>query len=167
MMIKQYSKQYLKKTTQWLGFMLTTLLLMLSNPVEAKHAKLIELEETLAKHQGQVVYLDFWASWCIPCKASFPWMNEMQAKYQAQGLKIITVNLDADKAHALAFLAEHPADFDVIYDPKGKIARHFNLPGMPSSMMFDRQGKLVATHVGFNDVKKVAYQQALVKLLAN
>ncbi|REL28790.1 TlpA family protein disulfide reductase [Thalassotalea euphylliae] len=147
--------------------MLTALLLMLSNPAAAKHAKLIELEEKLAQHQGQVVYLDFWASWCIPCKASFPWMNAMQAKYQAQGLKIITVNLDADKAHALDFLAEHPADFEVIYDPKGKIARHFNLPGMPSSMIFDRQGKLVATHVGFNDVKKVQYQQALANLLAN
>lgn len=142
------------------------IIVTLSGQALAKHPKLVELETMLANYKGQVIYLDFWASWCIPCKASFPWMNEMQQTYQEQGLKVITVNLDADKAHALEFLQAHPANFEVIYDPNGKIARHFNLPGMPSSMIFNRQGELVATHVGFTDAKKVKYQQSLRELLA-
>ncbi|WP_258872125.1 TlpA disulfide reductase family protein [Thalassotalea euphylliae] len=152
-------------THRLLTILSIALMLVFSSQVLAKHAKLVELEKSLANHKGQVIYLDFWASWCIPCKASFPWMNEMQQKYQSQGLKIITVNLDADKAHALAFLQEHPADFDVIYDPNGKIARHFKLPGMPSSMIFNRAGELVETHVGFTEEKKVKYQQSLSRLL--
>ena len=131
-----------------------------------KKAKLAELEQALNAHHGKIVYLDFWASWCIPCKASFPWMNQMQDSYQSQGLKIITVNLDVDRKNADTFLAQHPANFDIIYDGDGVIARQFKLPGMPSSMLFDRNGKLVATHAGFNQQKKAKYQQKILQLLA-
>ncbi len=57
-------------------------------------------EQQLKTYQGQVVYIDFWASWCIPCRQSFPWMNAMQTKYQAQGFKVVTINLDSDKNNA-------------------------------------------------------------------
>ncbi|GLX83277.1 TlpA disulfide reductase family protein [Thalassotalea eurytherma] len=125
-----------------------------------------QLNAKLASLRGQVVYVDFWASWCGPCRESFPWLNEMQAIYKDQGFSVVSVNVDAQKSFALEFLATFPADFEVIYDPKGKIARKYDLRGMPSSFIVDRQGQVVATHVGFNDTKKQQYQQEILSLLA-
>lgn len=125
-----------------------------------------QLNAKLASLKGQVVYVDFWASWCGPCRESFPWLNEIQATYKDQGFSVVSVNVDAQKSFALEFLEAFPADFDVIYDPKGKIARKYDLRGMPSSFIVDRQGQVVATHVGFNDTKKQQYQQEILSLLA-
>ena len=122
-------------------------------------------QQILASNHGEVIYLDFWASWCIPCRESFPWMNEMQLKYQSSGLKIITVNLDVDRKNAEEFLAQYPPEFDVLFDPKGQVARHYDVPGMPSSMVFNRDGKLIERHVGFNKEKQQAYQLQLETLL--
>jgi thiol-disulfide isomerase/thioredoxin len=126
-----------------------------------------ELEQQINAASGQVVYLDFWASWCIPCRKSFPWLNQMQAKYGEQGLTVLSVNLDADQALAKEFLSEVPADFSVIYDPNGSIARQFKLKGMPTSYIFNGKGEIVTTHVGFKVKKIPEYEQELVKLLAN
>lgn len=124
-----------------------------------------DFEDKIADLKGQVVYIDFWASWCIPCRQSFPWMNEMQSKYKDQGLKVITVNLDHKKALAEAFLKEYPGNFEVVYDPKGKLAKKFKLKGMPNSFIVNKDGKLVSRHVGFNDQKKIAYENELKSLL--
>ena len=124
-----------------------------------------ELKQLLDAHKGQVVYLDFWASWCIPCKKSFPWMNEMQAKYKDKGFKVITVNLDVEKSLADEFLAENEANFTVVYDPKGNVAKEFKLKGMPSSYVFDKNGKPVKAHVGFFDKKKAEYEAEIIELL--
>ena len=67
------------------------------------------LEQSLIKHKGQVIYLDFWASWCVPCVRSFPWMNKIQVQYKEQGFTVISVNLDADQALAAQFLTKNPA----------------------------------------------------------
>ncbi|MCL1089692.1 TlpA family protein disulfide reductase [Shewanella profunda] len=120
---------------------------------------------SLAEFKGQVVYVDFWASWCVPCRKSFPWMNEMQRKYQAQGLAVVAINLDTDPALAQAFLADVPADFSVRFNPEGDVARSFDLLGMPSSFIFNRQGQLVQSHVGFYTDKITDYEQELVSLL--
>jgi thiol-disulfide isomerase/thioredoxin len=123
-------------------------------------------EQKLKTYQGQVIYIDFWASWCIPCRQSFPWMNAMQKKYQAQGFKVVTINLDTDKENALEFLQSYSAQFDVVYDPKGKLAKKFKLKGMPNSFMINRAGKIVSAHVGFNDEKSKGYEQEILTLLA-
>lgn len=126
----------------------------------------ITLEQTLAEHQGQVIYLDFWASWCGPCRKSFPWMNQMQQKYRAQGLVIISVNLDANKALAQTFLSKNAANFPVIYDPDGDIAQHFEIKGMPSSLLIDRHGQIQQAHSGFFTNKIKLYETQLTALLA-
>ncbi|MCW8865718.1 MAG: TlpA family protein disulfide reductase [Colwellia sp.] len=125
------------------------------------------LEVALAKHQGEVVYLDFWASWCVPCRKSFPWMNTIQEKYKSQGFSVISVNLDANRALAEKFLAEIPASFAVIYDPKGKIAKHFAIQGMPSSMLIGRDGKIKKRHTGFFTKKIPVYQAEIEQLLSS
>jgi len=119
----------------------------------------------LGSLKGQVVYVDFWASWCGPCRASFPWMNDMQAKYAAKGLKVVAVNLDANPADAKKFLAETPAQFQVTYDSKGETPRLFGVKGMPTSYLFDRQGKLVSVHTGFNAGQKDKLEKALTSML--
>ena len=124
-----------------------------------------QLEKKLTELQGQVVYLDFWASWCGPCRKSFPWMNEMQTKYKAQGFTIVSVNVDSEKELADKFLSNNPANFTVIYDPKGKIARQFKLKGMPSSYLINKEGKIVSAHVGFVEKKKPIYEQAIKQLI--
>ena len=99
---------------------------------------------------GSLVYLDFWASWCGPCKQSFPWMNAMQDKYKAQGLKIIAVNLDAKTEDAKKFLALNPASFTIAFDSKGVIPVKYGVKGMPTSFLINRNGEIISQHVGFN-----------------
>ena len=125
----------------------------------------LELEQFMQRHHGKVIYLDFWASWCVPCRKSFPWMNAMKANYQDQGLVIISVNLDVKRSFADKFLQEVPAKFSVIYDAKGILAKKFKLKGMPSSYLFDRQGKLISAHSGFSGKKKQRFEQEIKKAL--
>ncbi|NVJ59017.1 MAG: TlpA family protein disulfide reductase [Gammaproteobacteria bacterium] len=135
-------------------------------PLKVQADVMVELQQQLAEAKGQVVYVDFWASWCKPCRHSFPWMNEMKAKYQDQGLKVITINLDKEKQLAEKFLDENPAAFDVIYDPDGITAKQFQLKGMPMSFTIDRMGRPFNSHVGFNEKKQDEYEQELIQLLS-
>jgi len=116
---------------------------------------------SLAQFKGKVVYLDFWASWCGPCKQSFPFMNELQAKYGRQGLQIVAVNLDAKRADALSFLAEVPAQFTIALDAKGDSARHFDVKAMPSSLIVGRDGKVLTLHRGFRGDDRMALEQQI------
>lgn len=111
--------------------------------------------------EGQVVWVDFWASWCVPCRRSFPWLNEMQRKYGAAGLQIIGVNLDKERALADAFLAEIPAEFALRFDPAGALAKQFGVQAMPSSFLIDRDGNVLATHFGFKTAETADYEQAI------
>lgn len=104
---------------------------------------------SLAGLHGKVVYLDFWASWCGPCRQSFPFMNGLTAKYRAQGLEVVAVNLDARREDADKFLAEVPAAFTLAFDAHGDSARRYQVMGMPSSYLIGRDGKLIALHKGF------------------
>ncbi|NTU52917.1 MAG: TlpA family protein disulfide reductase [Chlorobiaceae bacterium] len=103
----------------------------------------------LSDKAGSLIYLDFWASWCGPCRQSFPWMNEMQAKYKAKGLQVVAVNLDARTDDAMKFLAQNHADFTVAFDSKGQTPRVFGVKGMPTSFLIDRNGMVLMQHVGF------------------
>ena len=133
-------------------FLLLTLLI---NPAaHASKAPVFELpgnsgSVSLKKYKNQVVIVDFWASWCVPCKYSFPWLNEMQERYGEDGLKVIGINVDKDKAMAEKFLEHVPASFDIAYDPEGEVADLYSLKVMPSSFLIDRDGNLVHAHKGF------------------
>ncbi len=119
----------------------------------------------LTPYRGKVVYLDFWASWCTPCHLSFPWMNEIQASYGAEGLVILAVNLDRDRAKADEFLATDRGQLNILYDPKGDIARQFNFKDMPTAFLIGRDGKVHSVHSGFEIGNKNAYLADVVSLL--
>jgi thiol-disulfide isomerase/thioredoxin len=120
----------------------------------------------LAKYRGQVLILDFWASWCKPCRQSIPWLNEMRARYGANGLAIVGVNVDAERGDAERFLRDVPIDFEIVFDPKGQLAGRFKLKGMPTSYVFDRAGNMVDTHIGFRNASKADHEAVLKELLS-
>ncbi len=115
---------------------------------------------------GRVVYLDFWASWCGPCRQSFPWMETMKSSYEGQGLRIVAVNLDKDRADADKFLNQFHPTFDVRFDPKGELAEFYKVQGMPSSVLIDRHGVARFTHVGFRPIDGAVYEAQVRELLA-
>jgi cytochrome c biogenesis protein CcmG/thiol:disulfide interchange protein DsbE len=119
----------------------------------------------LSALKGRLVYLDFWASWCGPCRQSFPWMNEMQAKYGARGLKVVAINLDAKRADADAFLAQVPARFGLAFDAAGQSARRFGVKGMPTSVLIGRNGEVLSVHQGFREDERQALEARLVAVL--
>lgn len=119
----------------------------------------------LAKLKGKVVYVDFWASWCGPCKQSFPWMNEMHAKYATRGLEIVAINVDAKAADAERFLATTTAKFKVAYDHKGESPKLFGVKSMPTSFLVDVDGKITIVHAGFRDADRASLEAAIVSAL--
>lgn len=120
----------------------------------------------LSDYADQVVLLDFWASWCGPCRSSFPWMKRMQATYSHQGFKVLAVNLDQDRESAATFLREYPVNFPVLLDPDAKLPEAYGVMGMPTSYLIDRQGRIRAMHVGFRETDTQEYENAIRTLLA-
>ena len=119
----------------------------------------------LARFHGQVVVVDFWASWCKPCRQSIPWLNDLRTRYGGQGLVIVGVNVDANRADADKFQREVPIAFDVLYDPQGKLAEQFGVQGMPTSFVFDRDGKLAHTLLGYRDARRDDHETEILNLL--
>jgi cytochrome c biogenesis protein CcmG, thiol:disulfide interchange protein DsbE len=120
----------------------------------------------LAGMKGKVVYLDFWASWCGPCKQSFPFMNELQSRYRAQGFEVLAVNLDAKRDDADRFLGAVPASFTVAFDAKGESAKRFEVRSMPSSYLIGRDGKVIAAHKGFKEEDRKELEGRIAQALA-
>lgn len=117
--------------------------------------------------RGKVVYLDYWASWCAPCRQSFPWMNEMQARYGDKGFVIVAVSIDTDPADAARFLAQHRARFIIAYDTQNVTAQAMRLKGMPTSFLIDRNGEIVSRHLGFSEADKAKLERNIKALLAS
>jgi thiol-disulfide isomerase/thioredoxin len=98
----------------------------------------------------KVVLVDFWASWCGPCRQSFPWLSTMSERYGDKGLVVVAINLDKDRELAQGFLRQFSPPFIVAFDPEGKTAEAFNVPAMPSSFLVSRSGRVVYSHAGFD-----------------
>jgi thiol-disulfide isomerase/thioredoxin len=120
---------------------------------------------SLSSFKGKVVYVDFWASWCTPCRKSFPWMNKMHSKYESQGLEIIGISLDSTKKQAHRFLKKVPALFSIAYDHEGTTADAYKVQVMPTSYLIDRKGNLLFTHKGFRTKQEDQLEAEFVKAL--
>ena len=116
---------------------------------------------TLGDFRGKVLYLDFWASWCGPCRKSFPWMNAMYDKYADKGLVILAVNEDDHQTEADAFLRKIPASFLIAYDANNKLAETTSLEAMPSSFLIAKDGTIIKKHLGFKTGSTAEYEAAI------
>lgn len=122
---------------------------------------------SLGQHKGQVVYVDFWASWCPPCLKSFPFMNELHQQYTAKGLTVLAINLDDDRADADGFLVQTPHEFSIAFDNTDRdCAKAFDVKAMPSSYIVDRKGIIRHIHLGFKSEETALLRNQLEQLLA-
>ena len=111
--------------------------------------------------KGRVVLVDFWASWCGPCRQSFPWMAAVQESLGPRGLRVVAVNLDKERSLADAFLAKYPAPFEVAFDPGGATAERYGVRAMPTSVLVGRDGKVLLVHAGFDPRTAGAYEHSI------
>lgn len=117
--------------------------------------------------KGKVVLLDFWASWCGPCKESFPVMEDLHKKYGEKGFVILAVNVDETSEAMKDFLKEHKASFTIVHDATKKLVGTANISSMPTSFMLDKEGKIAAIHKGFHGKDTVKqYEAEIEKLLS-
>jgi thiol-disulfide isomerase/thioredoxin len=119
----------------------------------------------LSKYKGKVVLLDFWASWCTPCRLSFPWMNAVQDRLGNDGFVVIAVDVDHDREPAERFLATFPSGFKILFDPEGALARKYDIREMPTSFLIGREGKVRYVHNGFYPKNENAYLTDIRTLL--
>ncbi len=115
---------------------------------------------------GRVVLVDFWASWCGPCRKSFPWMAAMQQKYRDKGLRIVAIDVDKDRDQAEQFLTDLAPPFTIAFDPDGKTAEAFGVKAMPSSFLVDSTGAILLTHAGFDPKKAPAVEARIAAACA-
>lgn len=125
-----------------------------------------KLEGKVPDLKGKVVIVDFFASWCGPCKESFPAMQEIQEKYGDKGLVILAVNLDKKEADMKSFLEKHHVTFPVVRDGSNALVKEVQIATMPSSFILDRNGKVRFVHRGFRGEKtKEEYLEQVAALL--
>lgn len=124
------------------------------------------LEGTLPDLKGKVVLVDFWASWCGPCKASFPALKEIHEKYAAQGFTVLAVSIDESKDDMLGFLKKNAVPFMAVRDAKGTLAEKLDIQSIPTSFLLDRSGKILLVHSGYDgDATKKEYIHAIESAL--
>lgn len=124
------------------------------------------LEGTLPDLAGKVVIVDFWASWCGPCKKALPVLADLHKEYGSKGVVVVAVSLDEEKADMETFLRKNPLPFTVVRDPKGKLAEQLGIQGIPVSFVLSKDGKVHAMHEGFEgDKTRTRYVAEIEKLL--
>lgn len=116
-------------------------------------------------YKGQVLLVDFWASWCVPCKASFPALDGLYKEFRDRGFQVIAVNVDERDRDAQAFLAPRPHVMPIAFDPKGEVAKQFDVKAMPTSVFIDRAGNVRLVHTGYATKDLESYRDEITNLL--
>lgn len=130
-------------------------------PVIANGSGQYSLESSL----GRVTYLDYWASWCGPCRISLPALNEIYQELRDQGLDILAVSVDVVEEDALDFLKKYPVNYPVLLDSKGDIAKAYGVNGMPSGYLIDQNGIIRDVHIGFRRGDETKIRQRIMEIL--
>ncbi len=119
----------------------------------------------LSEQRGQVVLINFWASWCGPCRQEMPLLDDIQQKYSKLGFTILGVNVDKDPSKADKILKDIPVSFPVLYDNEGEVSQLFNVDSMPTTVIVDRDGNMRFHHRGFKPGYEELYVSQIKKLI--
>lgn len=117
------------------------------------------------KLNGRITYVDFWASWCVPCRSSFPWLDAMYRKYQGRGFQVIAVNKDQEPAEIARFLKRYPVSFSLTTDPLDTLAKDLRVTVMPTAFLVDRHGMVRSVHRGFRSEDMATLETEILALL--
>jgi thiol-disulfide isomerase/thioredoxin len=124
-------------------------------------------EVSLAALRGKVVYLDFWASWCGPCRVSFPQLDQLRQELGSDGFEVLAINLDDVESDALQFLAAVPVSYLVVRDAQGVTPQAYGILGMPTGYLIDREGVVRDVHQGYRKSDGAKLRAAIVELLGD
>jgi peroxiredoxin len=119
----------------------------------------------LSEYRGEVVLINFWASWCGPCRQEMPLLSELHDKYHALGFTVLGVNVEADTRKARKLLEEQPVSFPVVFDSDSVVSKQYNVVAMPSTVLVDRDGNLRYLHKGYKPGLENVYQQQVRDLI--
>lgn len=149
----------------------------LRNPHNATAAETLDLATTKVqtltrtpttlkeKFTGEILLLDFWASWCGPCKESLPFYQELQSRYASQGLQVLALSVDTDIKEASAFIRKNKFSLSFLWDQNRTVANSLNLKAIPTTLILDKTGKILYQERGFLDSSKDKIEKFLVKTL--
>jgi len=126
--------------------------------LDGKNLKLSELT-------GTVVLLNFWASWCGPCRQEMPLLNAMHNKYEPLGFTVLGVNVEQNIDDARGFMQDFPVDFPVVLDQRNEVSSAYKIVGMPTTLILDRDGNIRYRHVGYKPGEEKAYRKMVKKLI--
>jgi thiol-disulfide isomerase/thioredoxin len=131
------------------------------NAVEQTSSQKIDINA----YQGKVLLIDFWATWCPPCKNSMPFLNKLRNLQQKNGFEILAINVDENIEEAKSFLTQNPVDYKMAFDPEGDCPQKFAVKAMPSSYLIDKTGKIRLVHLGFRDEDQKLIEEQVSSLL--
>jgi len=119
----------------------------------------------LSEYKNKVLLIDFWATWCPPCKQSMPFLNALRNELADKGFEIIAINVDEETEVAQHFLNNYPVDYPVVFDPKGHCPLAYDVKAMPSSYFVDKKGKIRYVHLGFRHQDELEIRTRVLELL--
>ena len=115
--------------------------------------------------KGQVVMINFWATWCGPCRQEMPLLEQIQARYEPLGFTIVGINVEPDSDAAQAWLTKVPVTFPILFDRENKVAESFGVDGMPSTVFIDRAGTVRYVHRGYRPGDEAKYADMVRSLV--
>jgi peroxiredoxin len=115
--------------------------------------------------RGQVVLINFWASWCGPCRTEMPRLDALYRKYKAAGVSLVGINVEPDSAEALNYLKSTPVTFPILFDTDSKVSKLYDVAGMPSTVILDRKGTVRYIHRGYKPGEEDAYLDQIRALM--
>ena len=119
----------------------------------------------LSEMAGNVVLINFWASWCAPCREEMPLLNALHKKYQPLGFTVLGVNVEEQVDSARGFLGDFPVDFPILLDNTNKVSKQYKVIAMPTTVLVDRDGNMRFLHEGYKSGDEKKYQQMIKKLV--
>ena len=119
----------------------------------------------LSEHRGEVVLINFWASWCGPCRQEMPLLSELHNKYKALGFTVLGVNVEQDSSEAKKLLKQMPVSFPVLFDNNSVVSKQYDVVAMPSTVLVDRNGKMRYLHKGYKPGEEEIYLEMVRSLI--